>query len=141
MGPKTKTKVEDPCARCREHHLKCDEGNPCKRCEKSGQDCQRATGAKFRTGSSAKYDKAFKKDQTWLGHTKRAQIEFVDQTTEVERSYVQDDGDEIQEEICPGGDYFIEMCTTPNTCKTCYKRFYISTISRTLFFLDQFHRS
>jgi hypothetical protein len=96
MGPKTKTKVEDPCARCREHHLKCDEGNPCKRCEKSGQDCQRATGAKFRNGSSAKYDKAFKKDQTWLGHTKRAQIEFVDQTTEVERSYVQDDGDEIQ---------------------------------------------
>lgn len=94
-GPKAKTKVEDPCARCREHHLKCDEGKPCKKCEKSGQDCQRQTGAKFRNGSSAKYDKSFKKDQTWLGHAKRAQIEFVDQTTEVERSYVQDDGDEV----------------------------------------------
>lgn len=95
MGPKLKTKMEDPCARCREHHLKCDEGNPCKRCAKSSQECQRATGAKFRNGSSAKYDKAFKKDQTWLGQTKRTQIEFVDQTTEVERAYVQDEGDEI----------------------------------------------
>jgi hypothetical protein len=96
MSPKSKTKVEDPCARCRDHHLKCDEGNPCKRCEKSSQECQRATGAKFRNGSSAKYDKAFKKDQTWLGHTKRAQIEFVDQTTEVERAYVQEDSDELE---------------------------------------------
>jgi hypothetical protein len=95
-GLKAKTKVEDPCERCREHHLKCDDGNPCKKCEKIGAECERQTGAKFRSGSSAKYDRSFKKDQTWLGQTKRAQIEFVDQTTEVERSYTQDDNEDVQ---------------------------------------------
>lgn len=122
MGPKSKTKVEDPCVRCREHHLKCDNENPCKRCEKLSQTCERATGAKFRNGSSAKYDKAFKKDQTWVGQTKRAQIEFVDQTTEVERAYVQEDSEAIQrpksalEEINSSKRVTVTTPVRPSTC-------------------------
>lgn len=92
-------KEENPCERCREHHLKCDDRNPCNKCEKIGHECERHTGAKFRSGSSAKYDKSFKRDQTWLGQTKRAQIEFVDQTTEVERAYVHEDEESLQRPV------------------------------------------
>ena len=47
----------------------------CKQCERLGERCRRGKGKlKFRVGSSAKYDAAFSKDQTWLDQTKNGKF-------------------------------------------------------------------
>ena len=47
----------------------------CRQCERLGERCRRGKGKlKFRVGSSAKYDAAFAKDQTWLEQTKNGKL-------------------------------------------------------------------
>ncbi|KIW70095.1 hypothetical protein PV04_02401 [Phialophora macrospora] len=111
--PTLTNKIEDPCQECRDRHLKCDDSYPkCKQCERLGEKCRRGKGKlKFRVGSSAKYDAAFSKDQTWLEQTKNAKFQFVDQGPELENYYSQDDivvntaksnGDDQRREDAPG---------------------------------------
>ncbi|OBT96568.2 hypothetical protein VE01_05322 [Pseudogymnoascus verrucosus] len=89
------SEIEDPCEICRDRHQKCttdDNDSTCKLCRRLNAPCVRNKDKlKFRHGSTARYDAAFKTDQPWFTQSSNTKLQFVDERPELENYYAQED--------------------------------------------------
>ncbi|OBT81366.1 hypothetical protein VE02_10173 [Pseudogymnoascus sp. 03VT05] len=80
------SEIEDPC------ETSDDNDSTCKLCHRLNTLCVRNKDKlKFRHGSTARYDAAFKTDQPWFKQSSNTKLQFVDERPELENYYARED--------------------------------------------------
>ncbi|OOF99277.1 hypothetical protein ASPCADRAFT_2700 [Aspergillus carbonarius ITEM 5010] len=83
MKPHTRRSPQS-CSRCRDRHLRCAGGIPCKPCQKTGSSCSPVVAQiRFRATPRQKQSYDFSPDQTWVGSRSKRRLTYVDMTPRV----------------------------------------------------------
>ena len=84
--PSKRQRIITGCQACRERHVKCDNDEPCRRCELHGIDCVRQVNVRFRSSTKSPLN-IFPSGQKWL--LPLSQVRYHDETSEVAQYYGQ----------------------------------------------------